>query len=89
VGFYLVSYIDVDPCLGFNSGRSGVISTKKIKSNMLAAVLILTVTPSWVKFGRQVIEHTCYLISQKLQDADEVRRGVVSFSGLSSLLGLS
>ncbi len=74
VGTHLVSYLDVDPHLGFNSGRSGVISTKKIKSNMLAAVLILTVTPSWVKFGRQVVEHTCYLISQKLQDTDEVRR---------------
>jgi len=43
-----------------------------MKNNMLAAVLILTVTPSWVKIGRAVVEHACFLISQKLSDADEV-----------------
>ncbi|KAF9474335.1 clathrin-coated vesicle protein [Pholiota conissans] len=52
-------------------GRSGVISTKKIKNNMLAAVLVLTVVPSWVKVGRAVVEHGCYLIAQKLLDVDE------------------
>lgn len=40
---------------------------------MLAAVLILTVVPSWVKIGRPVLEHGCFLISQKLLDADEAR----------------
>lgn len=74
---------------GIHRGRSGVISTKKIRSNMLAAVLILTVTPSWVKFGRQVVEHACYLISQKLQDGDEVSRSVVLFAGPSTLLNIS
>ena len=54
------------------SGRSGVISTKKIKSNMLAAVLVLTVVPAWVKVGRAAVEHACYLISQKLSGVDEV-----------------
>lgn len=54
------------------SGRSGAISTKKIKNNMLAAVLVLTVVPPWVKVGRAAVEHACYLISQKLSDVDEV-----------------
>lgn len=40
---------------------------------MLAAVLVLTVVPSWVKVGRAAVEHACYLISQKLLDVDEVR----------------
>lgn len=57
----------------FCSGRSGAISTKKIKNNMLAAVLVLTVVPSWVKVGRAAVEHACFLISQKLADVDEVR----------------
>lgn len=56
----------------FESGRRGAISTKKIKNNILAAVLILTVTPIWVKIGKSVVEHACFLISQKLLDVDEV-----------------
>lgn len=39
---------------------------------MLAAVLVLTVIPSWVKVGRAVVEHACFLISQKLADSDQV-----------------
>ena len=39
---------------------------------MLAAVLVLTIVPVWVKIGRAVVEHSCFLISQKLLDADEV-----------------
>ncbi|KAK0239818.1 clathrin-coated vesicle protein [Armillaria nabsnona] len=46
------------------------ISTKKVKNNLLAAVLILTVIPPTVKVGRAVLEHACFLISQKLLDAD-------------------
>jgi hypothetical protein len=38
---------------------------------MLAAVLVMTVVPSWVRVGRAVIEHACYLISQKLLENDE------------------
>ncbi|KAF8904140.1 clathrin-coated vesicle protein [Gymnopilus junonius] len=53
-------------------GRRGAISSKKVKNNMLAAVLVLTVGPSWVKVGRAVIEHCCFLISQKLSDSDEM-----------------
>jgi len=39
---------------------------------MLAAVLVLTVVPVWVKVGRAVVEHGCFLISQKLLDADDI-----------------
>ena len=53
-------------------GRHGAISIKKIKNNMLAAVLVLTIVPLWVKVGKAVVEHGCFLISQKLLDADEV-----------------
>ena len=54
------------------SGRQGLVSTKKIKNNLLASVLILTVIPSSVKVGRGVIEQCYHLISQKLLEVDEV-----------------
>ncbi|EAU90073.2 clathrin-coated vesicle protein [Coprinopsis cinerea okayama7 len=53
------------------SNRQGPGASKKIKNNLLAAVLLLTVIPQDVKLGRQVIEHCCLLISQKLVDGDE------------------
>ncbi|KAJ7066512.1 clathrin-coated vesicle protein [Mycena amicta] len=53
-------------------GRQGLISAKKIKNNLLAAVLILTVLPPSVKVGEPVIEHCCYLITQKLLDVGEL-----------------
>ncbi|KAF8206326.1 armadillo-type protein [Mycena galopus ATCC 62051] len=53
-------------------GRQGAISTKKIKNNLLAAVLILTVIPPSVKVGEAVIEHCCFLITQKLLDVGEM-----------------
>ena len=46
---------------------------KKIKCNLLAAVLILTVLPPTVQVGTAVIEHCCFLISQKLVEGSEVR----------------
>jgi len=49
-----------------------LISTKKIKNNLLASVLILTVVPSSIKVGRGVIEQCYFLISQKLLEIDEV-----------------
>jgi len=50
----------------------GTIVKKKIRNNLLAAVLILTVIPATVKIGQTVIE-PCYLaISQKLVEMDEV-----------------
>jgi hypothetical protein len=35
-------------------------------------VLVLTIVPIWVKVRRAVIEHVCFLISQKLLDANEI-----------------
>jgi hypothetical protein len=55
------------------SGRQGLVSVKKIKNNLLASVLILTVVPSSVKVGRGVIEQCYFLISQKLLEIDEVK----------------
>ena len=43
-------------------GRHGAISIKKIKNNMLAAVFVLTIVPLC----------GCFLISEKLLDADDV-----------------
>ncbi|GLB35175.1 putative clathrin-coated vesicle protein [Lyophyllum shimeji] len=54
------------------SGRHGLISAKKIKNNMLGAVLILTVVPRSVKVSQPVIEHCCFLISQKLLEPGEL-----------------
>ncbi|KAG6906802.1 hypothetical protein DXG01_012050 [Tephrocybe rancida] len=54
------------------SGRNGLISAKKVKNNMLASVLILTVIPPSVKVSQAVIEHCCFLISQKLLDSGEL-----------------
>ncbi|KIK61652.1 hypothetical protein GYMLUDRAFT_73165 [Collybiopsis luxurians FD-317 M1] len=53
-------------------GRQGVACTKKVKINLLAAVLILTSTPSTVKVGEPVIEHCCFQISENLLEAHEV-----------------
>ncbi|KAJ6577043.1 clathrin-coated vesicle protein [Mycena vulgaris] len=53
-------------------GRQGAISTKKTKNNLLAAVLILTVIPTSIKVGEAVIEHCCFLITQKLLDVSEM-----------------
>lgn len=47
---------------------------KKIKCNLLAAVLILTILPPTVAIGRPIIEHCCFIISQKLVEGSEVRR---------------
>lgn len=55
-----------------SSTRAGAIAGKKIKNNLLAAVLILTVLPPDVKIGREAVEHCCFLISQKLSADDEV-----------------
>jgi hypothetical protein len=67
-------------------GRHGAISAKKIKNNMLAAVLVLTIVPVWVKVGRAVVEHGCFLISQKLLDADDVSFFFLFFNGFVSYM---
>ncbi|EGN94850.1 hypothetical protein SERLA73DRAFT_171234 [Serpula lacrymans var. lacrymans S7.3] len=53
-------------------GRQGVISSRKVKNNLLAAVLILTTMPPQIKIARGVIEHCSFLISQKLLEATEM-----------------
>ncbi|ESK97884.1 clathrin-coated vesicle protein [Moniliophthora roreri MCA 2997] len=55
-------------------GRQGFVCTKKIKNNLLAAVLILTAIPPppKIKVSQAVVEHTCFLISQKLLEAGDV-----------------
>lgn len=65
----IISFI----CWRRNRGRQGLISAKKVKNNLLAAVLILTVIPPSVKVSQAVIGHCCFLISQKLLETDEVR----------------
>ncbi|KAF8761979.1 Clathrin-coated vesicle protein [Rhizoctonia solani] len=54
------------------SGRMGKASVLKTKNNLLAAVLILTVTPAEVKLSRAAVEHCCFLISQKLNEPVEI-----------------
>ncbi|GAB1525330.1 hypothetical protein RhiTH_008488 [Rhizoctonia solani] len=54
------------------SGRMGKASVLKTKNNLLAAVLILTVTPAEVKLSRAAVEHCCFLISQKLNEPIEI-----------------
>ncbi|KAG1715659.1 hypothetical protein ID866_1501 [Astraeus odoratus] len=51
-------------------GREGAICSRKVKTNMLAAVLILTGIPPRVKPTGGVVEHLVHLISQKLENDD-------------------
>jgi len=53
-------------------GRQGLVCDKKVKNNMLAAVLVLTVVPNWIKLGRPVVEHCCFIIMQKLLEDEDV-----------------
>jgi len=53
------------------SGRQGLASTRKIQSNLLASVLVLTIVPVAVKVSQAAIDHCCFLICQKLA-VDEV-----------------
>lgn len=48
-----------------------MIASRKVKSNLLAAVLILTVIPPTAKLGRPAVEHCCFVISQKLVDSND------------------
>ncbi|KIJ41885.1 hypothetical protein M422DRAFT_60390 [Sphaerobolus stellatus SS14] len=54
------------------SGRVGPASSNKVKSNILAAVLILTVVPSTLNLSQAVVEHCCFLISQKLLEPPQI-----------------
>ena len=62
---------NVDEC----SGRSGTVVALKTKNNLLAAVLVLTVTPATMKISKAALEQCAYLVSQKLGESPEVRLG--------------
>lgn len=49
----------------------------KMKNNLLAAVLVLTVVPATTKLSKALVEQCCYLISQKLEDSNDVTIHVV------------
>ncbi|KAL4065423.1 armadillo-type protein [Scleroderma yunnanense] len=53
-------------------GREGAVCSRKVKTNMVAAVLILTSLPPGVKLARGVVEHLVHLISQKLEESDDM-----------------
>jgi HEAT repeat-containing protein 5 len=53
--------------------RQGLIPHKKIRNNLLAAVLALTVIPSTIKVGQVVLEQFCITTSQQLLGMGEVR----------------
>ncbi|KAF8558426.1 clathrin-coated vesicle protein [Imleria badia] len=59
-------------------GREGLISSKKVKSNLLAAVLILTGLPSRVKVARGVVEYLCFVISLKLEENNDTQMAIVA-----------
>lgn len=59
------------PSFSSRSGRQGPTSTRKVQSNLLASVLVLTVVPTAVKVSQAAIDHCCFLICQKLV-VDEV-----------------
>lgn len=65
--------------LNLRRGREGLISSRKVKTNLLAAVLILTVIPPQVPIARAVVEHLFFLISQRLEEGDEVSSPVTPF----------
>jgi hypothetical protein len=46
--------------------------TLKLKNNLLAAVLVLTVVPSPIRLSRSAVEHCCSLISEKLGESGDV-----------------
>ncbi|KAL0567040.1 hypothetical protein V5O48_014955 [Marasmius crinis-equi] len=58
-------------------GREGIACTKKVKNNLLATVLILTSMPPNVKVGEAVIEHCCFLISQKILELGDATLNAV------------
>lgn len=63
-----------DPLKHYHRGREGGTCSRKVKTNMLAAVLILTSIPPGVKLTRGVVEHLVHLISQKLEESDDVSK---------------
>ena len=55
--------------------RSGPVAAKKLRGNLLAAVLLLTSVPKDLKISQEAVEHCCLLISNLMLEVDgEVRR---------------
>ncbi|KAF8315585.1 ARM repeat-containing protein [Clavulina sp. PMI_390] len=50
-------------------GREGPVPRLKVKNNLLATVLILTSVPNSLPLSQAVLEHSCFLISEKLGDS--------------------
>ncbi|KAF9239616.1 armadillo-type protein [Melanogaster broomeanus] len=53
-------------------GREGLISSKKVRTNLLAAVLVLTSLPARVRVARGVVEHLFFVVSQKFEENDDM-----------------
>jgi hypothetical protein len=56
------------------SGREGVLSTKKIKNNMLCAVLVLTMFRDNLRLSQTAVEHFCRILTSKLVENTEARK---------------
>ncbi|KAM0791957.1 hypothetical protein ACM66B_004208 [Microbotryomycetes sp. NB124-2] len=69
-------------------GRQGAGVSIKTRGNLLAAVLIITTLPSYVKVGADVVEHACFLTSEiALTPGHESAQ--VALHCLSTLIGSS
>ncbi|OJT13443.1 hypothetical protein TRAPUB_10014 [Trametes pubescens] len=68
------------------SGRGGPICNRKIESNSLAAVLILTALPGTVPVGQPIIEHRFFVVSQKLAEGGELEQASVEARNAGSSL---
>jgi HEAT repeat-containing protein 5 len=67
------------------SGRQGPMATKKIRNNLLAIVLILTVVPRTTKLSQVLVEHCCSLVFQKLVEKGEVSLFIAIFTWILNL----
>ncbi|KAG8856911.1 hypothetical protein FRB96_006174 [Tulasnella sp. 330] len=52
-------------------GRQGPAALLKVRNNLQAVALVLTVIPVSVKISQAVVEHSCYLVTQNLNDINE------------------
>ncbi|KAG8984939.1 hypothetical protein FRB93_006149 [Tulasnella sp. JGI-2019a] len=52
-------------------GRQGPAALLKVKNNLQAIALVLTVVPVSVKLSQAVVEHACYLLTQQLEEVND------------------
>ena len=62
-------------------GREGRGAMNKVKSNLLAASLIVTTVPSNIKLSEAVVEQICYQVSHSLEGPLEVGKAVLLIGG--------